>query len=58
MYHQYKELHQAVKSKKSNEIKKAKVRWASKEAKDKGRDFYDVDHAKNIQTLYEVRVDL
>ena len=35
-YSQHKELHQAVKSKKSHENKKARVLWALKEAKEKG----------------------
>ena len=39
MYYQYKDLHQAVESKKSGENKKAKVLWALKDAKDKGVDF-------------------
>ena len=34
-YYQFKELHQAVKSKNSNENKKAKGLWTLKEARDK-----------------------
>ena len=46
MYGQYKDLHQAMKSKKSGENKKAKVLWTLKEAKDGGVDFYDAGHEK------------
>ena len=44
MYHRYKDLHQALKRKKSGKNKKAKVLWALKEAKDKAVDFYDAGH--------------
>ena len=43
MHYQFQEVHQADKSKKSNE-------HALKEAKDKGIDFCDAGHAKQIQT--------
>ena len=49
-YYQYKDLHQAVKSKKSVENKKAKVLWALKEAKDKVVHFHDAGHEKEIKT--------
>ena len=58
MYYRYKDLHQAVKSKRSGENKKAKVLWALKEAKDGGVDFYDASHEKEIKTRDKVRLDL
>ena len=42
----YKDLHQAVKSKKSVEIKKSKALWALTEAKDRGVDFCDASHER------------
>ena len=51
MYYRYKDLHQAVKNARHREDnKKAKVLWAVKEAKDRGVDFYDASHEKDIKT--------
>ena len=50
MYYRYKDLHQAMKSKKSGENKKAKVLWALKAANDGGVDFYDAGHEKESKT--------
>ena len=50
MYYQYKDMHQAMKSKKSGENKKAEVLRALKEAKDGGVDFYDAGHEKESKT--------
>ena len=47
MHGQYKDLHCAVKSKKSGENKKAKVLFRFDKSKDKGADFYDAVHLKN-----------
>ena len=38
------------KSKTSEDNKKATVLWALKEAKDRGVDFYDASHEKDIKT--------
>ena len=45
-HHRYKDLHQPVKCKETEENKKAKVQWTLKEAKDRGVDFYDASHEK------------
>ena len=58
MYYQYKDLHQAVKSKKSGENKKANVLWSMKEAKDKGANFFDAGDEKEVQTRAQFRLDL
>ena len=50
MCYRYKDLHQAVKKQEMEEHEKAKVLWALKEAKDRGVDFYDASHEKNIKT--------
>ena len=47
MYHQYKDLHEAVKSKKSSENKKAEVLWAMEKAKDKGVNCCHTSHKKS-----------
>ena len=57
MYCHYKNLHQAVKSKKFGENTKAKVLWAMKEAKDKGVDYFDTNHQKEIQTRDQFRLN-
>ena len=53
MYYRYKDLHQAVKR-----TENKKVLWASKEAKDRGVDFHDANHEKEIKTRAQVRLDL
>ena len=50
MYYQYKELHRAVKFKKSGENNEVKAMWSSKEAKDKGVEFHDLGSVQKIQT--------
>ena len=51
MYYRYKDLHQAVKkARHREEHKKAKVLRALKEAKDRGVDFCDAGHEKEIKT--------
>ena len=52
MYCQYKELHQAAKSKNFIEKRKGQgtVVWALKEAEDRGIDFYDLGNVKKIHT--------
>ena len=54
----YKELHQAVKSQKSDENRKAKALWALKEAKDHGIDVFDLGNVKKIPTRSDVKLDL
>ena len=44
--YRYKDLHQAVESKKLNGNNKAKVLWAMKEAKDRGANYDDTNHKK------------
>ena len=50
MYYNYKELHQAVKCKKSGENRKAKALRSLREAKDKGTYVYDMSSEEKIQT--------
>ena len=40
------------------ENKKAKVLWALTEAKDRGVDFHDASHEKELKTRAQVRLDL
>ena len=58
MHYRYKDLHQAVKKQEMEEHKKAKVLRALKEAKDKGGDFYDASHEKEIKTRARVKAGL
>ena len=44
VFYPYKNLHQAVKSKKAGHNKKANVPWAMQEAKERGVDYYDPNH--------------
>ena len=53
-----KDLHQAVKSKKTGENKKAKVLWTMKETQDKVVNFSDAGHEKEIKTRAQFRLDL
>ena len=57
MYYNSEELHQAVKCEKSWENKKAMALWTLKEAKDKGRNVYDLGTVQKIQTTSHVRLD-
>ena len=57
MYCNYKEMHQAVKCKKSRENKKAMALWSVTEAKDKGTDVYDLGSVLKIKTRSRVRLD-
>ena len=52
MYYHYQDVHWAVKSKKPEpgENKNARVLWAMKEAKDRGKEYYDPNHKQEIQT--------
>ena len=52
--YRYKDLHRAVKSKKSEENKKAKVLRALKEANDRGVDFCDASREKELKTRVQV----
>ena len=55
----HKDLHHAVKSKKSGENKKAKVLWAMNEAKDRGEDYHDTNRRQEeIQTKDQFRLNL
>ena len=51
-------LHKAVKCKTSRESKKARALWALAEAKDKGKDVYDLGSVQKIQTRSQVRLYL
>ena len=57
MYSDHKELHKAAKGKKSGDVKKAKALWSSKEARDKGRDCYDLGSVQQIRARSQVRLD-
>ena len=50
MYYKYKELHKAVHFKKSVQNMKAKTLWTWTEAKDNGRDCYDLSSVLQIET--------
>ena len=58
LYYQYKDLHQAGKSKKSGEPRDGNVLRALKDAKGKGIEFHDAGHEKEIKTRAHLRLDI
>ena len=57
MYYQYKDVHQAVKSNKSNDNKKANVLWDMEEAKDRGTNNCDTNPKKK-KTRAQIRLNM
>ena len=56
MYYHHKNLHQAVKSKKPGDNKKARALWAMKEATDRKEDYYDPNHQTCFQERNHIRL--